>query len=116
MNGHLRVQAYGADPALFLKKGKWVRRVDVPITGRSSAQVCLALPSAGRFAIAVRHDANANRKSDWNDGGGFSRNPKLSLLRLRPAFEDVAIAVPRGTLHLRVIVNYRRGLSIGPVG
>ncbi|WP_375427654.1 DUF2141 domain-containing protein [uncultured Sphingomonas sp.] len=113
--GSLRVQAYGPDPATFLQKGRWVRRIDVPITGRA-AEVCLALPRAGRFAVAVRHDANANRKSDWNDGGGFSRNPKVTLFRLRPSFEAVVITVPQGTVRSDIVMNYRRGLSIGPIG
>ncbi|WP_375419672.1 DUF2141 domain-containing protein [uncultured Sphingomonas sp.] len=77
--------------------------------------VCLVLPSAGRYAIAARHDANASGKSDWNDGGAFSRNPKLSLLRMRPRFQDVVIDVPNGGSRIRMVMNYRHGLSIGPV-
>ncbi|WP_375404185.1 DUF2141 domain-containing protein [uncultured Sphingomonas sp.] len=113
--GNLRVQAYGPDPATFLQKGRWVRRIDVPIAGGSAAEVCVTLSRAGRFAVAVRHDANANRKSDWNDGGGFSRNPKVTLLRLKPSFEAVVITVPQGTVRADIVMNYRRGLSIGPL-
>lgn len=113
--GNLRVQAYGPDPASFLQKGRWVRRVDVAAPARGGATVCLQLPRAGRYAIAVRHDANGNRKSDWNDGGGFSRNPKLSLLSLKPKFEATAITVPAGVLRVGVTMNYRQGLSIGPI-
>lgn len=113
--GTLRVQAYGPDPESFLKKGRWTRRVDTPLAGRRGLEVCLPLPRPGRYAIAVRHDANGSGRSDWNDGGGFSRNPKITLLRLRPSFEAAAIAVPAGTAHTRVVMNYRRGLSIGPI-
>ncbi|HEX8556116.1 MAG TPA: DUF2141 domain-containing protein [Sphingomonas sp.] len=112
--GTVRVQAYGPDPATFLAKGRWVRRVEVPLNGRRAVDVCLRLPATGRYAVAVRHDANASGKSDWSDGGGFSRNPKLSLLRLKPKFEQSAIAVGRGVTRVGVVMNYRHGLSIGP--
>lgn len=112
--GTVRVQAYGADPAAFLQKGKWVRRVDVPLNGRSALDVCLGLPQPGRYALAVRHDANASGKSDWNDGAGFSRNPSLSLMRPKPAFDKVVIAVARGSTRVPIVMNYRHGLSIGP--
>jgi uncharacterized protein (DUF2141 family) len=114
--GVVRVQAYGPDPRTFLEKGRYVKRVETPQNGRSSVDVCVALPRAGRYAIAVRHDANRSGKSDWNDGGGFSRNPKLSLMKLKPSFESAVIAVPDGQIRTRVVMNYRRGLSIGPLG
>lgn len=113
--GRVRVQAYGPDPRTFLEKGRYVRRVEANANGRTSMDVCVPLPRAGRYAIAVRHDANASGKSDWNDGGGFSRNPKLSLVKLKPDFDSAAITVGDGPVRTRVVMNYRRGLSIGPV-
>jgi uncharacterized protein (DUF2141 family) len=78
--------------------------------------VCVALPRAGSYAVAVRHDLNGNNKSgDWNDGGGFSRNPSISLLRLKPTYNQVAVPVANGVKPVSVILNYRNGLSIGPV-
>ena len=112
--GSVRFQAYGSDPAAFLEKGKWVRRVDVPLAGRSSLDVCLRLPQPGRYALAVRHDANGSGKSDWNDGAGFSRNPRLSLFRPKPSFDAVVIAAGRGQTRVPIVMNYRHGLSIGP--
>jgi uncharacterized protein (DUF2141 family) len=113
--GKVRVQAYGPDPATFLKKGRWVRRMEVEPAGRRTVDVCLALPEPGRYAIAARHDANASGSSDWNDGGGFSRNPRLSLLHTKPAFADVAIAVrPGPAARVDIVMLYRQGLSIGP--
>ena len=113
--GKVRVQAYGPGGASFLDKGKWVRRVDVPLNGRRSLEVCVPLPKPGQYAFVVRHDANANRKSDWNDGGGFSRNPKLSLMG-KPNFAQTAVAVPNGPGKTNVVMNYRTGLSVKPVG
>jgi uncharacterized protein (DUF2141 family) len=111
--GKVRVQAYGSSG--FLGKGAWIRRVDVPLNGRRSVDVCVPLPKAGQYAFVVRHDANANRKSDWNDGGGFSRNPKLSLMG-KPSFGQTAVAVPNGPAKTNVVMNYRSGLSVKPVG
>ncbi len=114
-SGKVRVQAYGPGAANYLKKGEWAGRVDVPLGGRRSVDVCLPLPAAGNYSVAVRHDSNANRKSDWNDGAGFSRNPRLSLLG-RPSFGDTAVAVQRGPARIRVVINYRQGMTVGPIG
>ena len=113
--GKVRVQAYGPGAAKHLKKGGWAGRVDVPLGGRRSVDICLPLPAAGQYSVAVRHDSNANHKSDWNDGAGFSRNPKLSLLG-RPSFGQTAIPVKAGPTRINVVLNYRSGMSVGPVG
>ena len=112
--GKVRVQAYGPGGATFLDKGKWVRRVDMPLNGRRSVNVCVPLPKAGQYAFVIRHDANANRKSDWNDGGGFSRNPKLSLMG-KPSFAQTATNVGKGPSSTSVVINYRQGLSVKPL-
>ena len=114
--GKLRVQLYGSNPADFLATGKKLRRIDLPVTASGSMSVCVAVPAPGTYAIAVRHDADANGKSSWNDGGGFSNNPRISLLDLKPSHREVAISVGRGVKPVNVILNYRRGLSVGPIG
>lgn len=113
--GKVRVQAYGPGPRNHLAKGKWAGRVDVPLGGRRALDICLPLPAAGTYSVAVRHDANANKKSDWNDGAGFSRNPQLNLAG-KPSFADTAVRVGNEPARVRVIVNYRQGLSVRPIG
>lgn len=113
--GTLRVQVYGSNPADFLAKGRKLKRVDVPVARSGRMDVCVGLPGPGNYAVAVRHDADGNGKSGWSDGGGFSRNPSLSLLHLKPNYSDVVIQVGRGVKPVDVTLNYRRGLSIGPV-
>ncbi len=110
--GGVRVQLY--DEAGFLEKGRWLARVEAPAGGRRSVEVCIPVPHPGTYGIAVRHDANANGKSDSGDGGAFSRDPKLSILRLKPAFAQVAIPLGAGTSRVAVTMNYRHGLSVGP--
>lgn len=113
--GTLRVQIYGSNPADFLAKGKKLRRVDVPVARSGRMDVCVALPGPGRYAVAVRHDLDGNGKSGWSDGGGFSRNPRVSLLHLKPSYKDVAIEVGNGVRPVDVTLVYRNGISIGPV-
>jgi uncharacterized protein (DUF2141 family) len=113
--GMLRVQIYGSNPADFLAKGKKLKRIDLPVTGNGRMEVCVDLPGPGNYAVAVRHDVDGNGKSGWNDGGGFSRNPQISLTHLRPSYREVVIQVGRGVRPVDVTLNYRRGLSIGPV-
>ena len=113
--GTLRVQIYGSKPDDFLAKGKRLRRSDTPVTKAGRMDVCVALPGPGNYAVAVRHDVEGTGKSGWNDGGGFSRNPKISLVNLKPKYGDVVIQVGRNVRPVDVTLNYRRGLSIGPV-
>jgi uncharacterized protein (DUF2141 family) len=111
--GKVRVQLYPANQD-FLAKGKWLRRVDLPVTS-ASMPVCVSVPRAGTYAVAVRHDADGNGKSGWNDGGGFSRNPSISLTDLKPKPGEVAISVGNGVKPVDVVLNYRRGLKIAPI-
>lgn len=113
--GTLRVQLYGSEPNNFLKRGAWLRRADVPVAPSGALRICFALPEVGHYAVAVRHDSNANGKSDWNDGGGFSGNPKLSLFRLKPSYRQIGFEADAGMTMLRIVLNYRQGLSIRPV-
>ena len=114
--GSLRVQVYGSNPGDFLARGKGLRRIDLPLTSSGTMQVCVAVPRAGTYAIAVRHDADGNGKSGWNDGGGFSGNPHLSLVNLKPPYRKVAVSVGNGVRPVDVVLNYKRGLSVGPIG
>jgi uncharacterized protein (DUF2141 family) len=114
--GMLRVQVYGSNPADWLSKGKKLRRVELPVTDSGYMDVCIAVPGPGQYAIAVRHDMDGNGKSGWDDGAAFSRNPSLSLLHLKPDFEKVVIPVGQVPREIGVVLNYRSGFSIRPVG
>lgn len=112
--GNIRVNVYGSDPSKFLARGQYVRRIDLPVTRAGAMPICVAVPRAGSYAVAVRHDVRGDG-NDWGDGGGFSRNPRLSLTSLRPRYQNVAISVAQGVLDVNVVLNYRFGLSIRPV-
>jgi uncharacterized protein (DUF2141 family) len=114
--GKLRIQLYGGDPKTFLERGAKLKRIDLPVTRAGAMNVCVAVPRTGTYAIAVRHDADANGKTNWNDGGGFSGNPKLSILKLKPSYRSAAVAVGGGVKVVPVVLNYRSGLTIAPIG
>jgi len=113
--GNLRVQIYGEDPKDFLAKGRKLRRIDLPVTPSGPMDVCVALPKPGNYAVAVRHDVEGNGKSNRTDGGGFSRNPNLSLLSLKPKYDEVVISVGNAPRPLSIVLNYVQGLSIKPI-
>jgi len=117
--GTLRVQVYGSDPAQFVKGGQRVRRIDVPVDKSGAMDVCVKLPHEGNYAVAVRHDVDGNGKSGINDGGGFSRNPKISLgdalSRRMPRYDRVVISAGGSVRPVDIVLNYRQGLSIKPL-
>lgn len=113
--GNLRVQLYSGDASEFLASGKWLKRVDLPVTQSGAMRVCIAPPATGAYAVAVRHDVDGNGRSGWNDGGGFSRNPRLALPNPKPRHRDVVFNVGAGVQTIDVVLNYRHGLSIRPI-
>ena len=111
--GNVRVALYGEDG--FLQHGHTLRKINLPVTPSGPMRICIAVPHPGRYAVGVRHDVNGDNAShDWNDGGGMSRNPHVSLLHLRPSFDEVAVTVGNGVLGVNIVLLYRYGLSIHP--
>jgi uncharacterized protein (DUF2141 family) len=111
--GSVRVNVY-ADPATFLQRGRYIRQINLPVTRAGAMPICVSLPRSGRYAVAVRHDIDGDG-NDWGDGGGFSRNPRLSLTNLRPRYDNVAVDVGQNVQPVGVVLNYRFGLTVRPV-
>jgi uncharacterized protein (DUF2141 family) len=108
--GSVRVQLYVANAATFLEKGKWISRVDVPVSASGPIAVCVPVPKAGNYAVSVRHDLNGNGKGDMHDGGGFSGNPKVSVwdyvFGRKPNIDKVQFAVSGNTRQVEVTLRY----------
>jgi uncharacterized protein (DUF2141 family) len=113
-SGTLKLAVYGSDPAVYLKKQGRLRRIKVPVRSRGPIDVCVAVPRAGRYAVAVHHDLNANGDKDRHDGGGYSNNPRVSLTNMRPPFSKTAVTVGHSPARVDVRLLYIRGLSVGP--
>lgn len=65
--------------------------------------------AAGRYALAIFHDANANRKLDTfagipREGFGFSRNPTIRFAA--PSFDKVSIELGPGFARTSVRMQY----------
>jgi uncharacterized protein (DUF2141 family) len=111
--GKVKVSLYGSDSRRWLAKGGRISKVKVPVTAKSM-DVCIPVPTPGRYAVAVHHDLNLNGDRDRQDGGGYSRNPKVSLLNPKPSFSKAAFEVGHGPAQVGVTLLYIRGLGVGP--
>ena len=113
--GKVKISLYGSDKSRWLAKGGKISRVKVPVTGKAM-DICVPVPAPGRYAVAVHHDLNVNGERDRQDGGGYSRDPKVSLLNPKPSFAKASFAVGNEPARVGVTLLYIRGLSVGPAG
>ena len=107
-NGTMRVQNYRGTASEWLKTGAWLYRVEAPAkTG--NMQFCLPVPSAGTYAVAIRHDINANGKTDiFGDGGGMSNNPSINIFNLgKPSYKKTAFNVGNDVKSINISMKYR---------
>ncbi len=112
--GTIRVQIHGSDANTWLGNKTHLKRIELPVS-RPNMPVSVALPGPGRYAVAVRHDQDGDRRFTRRDGGGYSGNPRLSITSLKPPYERSAFRVGNGTTRVDVVMNYLVGLSIRPV-
>lgn len=106
-SGRVRVQSYPATQSAWLAKGRWLHRVESPARAGSMA-FCVPVGATGNYAIAVRHDANGNGKTDISkDGGGFSNNPSINILNLgKPSVGKVSFFAGSGVTTISVNLKY----------
>lgn len=108
--GNLFVRTYKATSSDWLKGKRYLTRLDArPRAG--SMSVCVPLPAAGRYAIAVQHDVNGNRATDFSvDGAGMSKNPEIgSFLGIPrpPSVEQATFSAGNGITRLSIQMRYR---------
>lgn len=106
--GKVRAQVYRATAADWLKKGRWLNRVEASAKP-GSMSFCLPVPSSGDYAVAVRHDLDGDGETDlMGDGGAMSNNPSINIFNLgRPSVSKTAFAVGDGVKSIRVQMRYR---------
>ena len=105
--GMVRVQSYRGTQDEWLKKGKWLRRIEVPARA-GTMRFCLPVNAAGTYGIAVRHDVNGNGKTDIRqDGGAMSNNPSINVFNLgKPSYKKTAFTVGSGVTSIRIKMRY----------
>jgi uncharacterized protein (DUF2141 family) len=105
--GKIRVQSYRGTAADWLEKGRWLTRTEVPARA-GSMTVCVPLPEAGVYGIAVRHDVNGNGKTDISrDGGGMSNNPSINIFNLgKPSYKKTAFSVGDSPRTISISMKY----------
>lgn len=99
---------------ILIAAGKPFRRVPVNTPDSGPISLCIRAPGPGRYAITLLHDRDGNGKFGLSsDGVGFANNPKLGLSK--PKAKSAAVAVNSGTRTIAIVMNYRRGIGVGPL-
>jgi uncharacterized protein (DUF2141 family) len=119
--GQLKLEVYPAtdedflaDDNILVSAGKTFRRVQVAVPASGPAELCVRVPSAGRYGLVVLHDRNSDRRFNWRvDGIGFAGNPRLGLGK-PDVGEASAVASSRRT-SITIVMNYLQGLRMRPL-
>ncbi|SFJ46465.1 Uncharacterized conserved protein, DUF2141 family [Sphingomonas sp. NFR04] len=119
--GMLKLEVYPAsdpdflaDDDILISAGKVFRRVEQALPASGSVQLCVRLPSAGRYSVSLLHDRDGNRKFGWRiDGIGFAGNPRLGWSK--PAALAASAVALSGPTRIEIVMNYRRGLGMRPI-
>lgn len=115
--GKLKLEVYPAndedflaDDNILISAEKTFRRVEVNVPQSGAVNLCVRVPSAGRYAVILLHDRNSNRKFDWRrDGIGFAGNPEVG--RSQPNAAQSSTAAGTGPTRTTIVLNYFRGLG-----
>lgn len=120
--GDLKLEVYPAndkdflqDDRILIAQGKIFRRVEQALPASGPPMLCVRVPAAGRYAVSLLHDRDANHKFNLSgDGIGFAGNPKLAWSKPKAAASSI-VAGP-GLTQVPIVVNYRQGLlSFAPL-
>lgn len=105
--GTIRVQSYRGTKQDWLEKGRWINRIELPARS-GTMRVCMPVPAAGTYGIAVRHDVNGNGKTDLRtDGGAMSNNPSLNIFNLgKPSYRKTAFSAGSGVTPISIRMRY----------
>jgi uncharacterized protein (DUF2141 family) len=99
---------------VLVMAGKVFRRVEAPIPGQGEVVLCIRVPRPGAYSLSLLHDRNGNRRFNLSsDGIGFPNNPRLGWSK--PSAAATRVNAGPGLTRVRIVMNYRRGLSVRPL-
>ncbi|MCR6634222.1 DUF2141 domain-containing protein [Devosia sp.] len=109
--GEVTITVYPSDPERFLApRGKLVRqrvKTSAPMT-----QACFSLPPADAYAVAVYHDANADKDFNRNTLGvpmeGYGCSNDAPTRYAAPSFDAARFVVKPGDNTIRIKIRYPR--------
>jgi uncharacterized protein (DUF2141 family) len=103
----MRVQSYRGVKDDWLKKGKWIYRIEAPAK-EGTMTFCMPLPAPGEYGIAVRHDTNGNGKTEISkDGGGMSNDPSINIFNLgKPSYKKTKFDVGKEVKAITINMKY----------
>lgn len=117
--GTVRVRVFGGATSTYFDKKNALLRTEIVVPREGPVAICMPVERAGVYAVDVRHDANANGKTDRSDGGGASGNPHVTLFDMlfsrKPDPRTVQVRVGAGTTIVPVTLTYLQGGSIKPI-
>jgi len=94
--------------------GKFFHRIDFDIPESGLSQVCVQLPAARLYSMAVVHDRNADGKLTVLDKGfGFPGNPKLGMKK--PNVNQAIFISGPCQPELDIVLNYWNGFGASPI-
>ena len=107
--GLIAVTLYADIPSKFLAHHGSLYVGRVPAKSGTTS-VCIHVPHLGVYALAIYHDADADRHFDRTsiglpaEGYGFSNNPKVFLGM--PAWKSVRLSVPKTDTRTSIRLRY----------
>ena len=106
-SGIVRIQLYRGIAGDWLERGRWLQRIEIPAREGAMA-ICMPVPAAGDYAIAIRHDVNGNGSTDIRtDGGAMSNNPSINIFNLgRPSVNRTKFSIGRQVLPMTINMRY----------
>ncbi len=105
--GTLRIQLYRGTRQDWLESGRWLNRIEIPASA-GAMSICMPVPAAGNYGIAIRHDKNNNGRTDiTSDGGGMSNNPSINIFNLgKPSISKTRFTVGNEVKPMSIRMRY----------
>jgi len=105
--GNVRLHSYYAKKSDWLKKGRWLKRIDIPAKA-GTMTFCIPVDAPGEYALGARHDKNGNDEDDITiDGAAMSNDPPINIFNLgKPNVKKATFKVGNGVTNVVMRMRY----------